>query len=315
MTSYDTLLARPGVPLYDLKQLGIAGTDPRLLFSWFSGNYVTDPTYADAAPEDRANPSRATWADPDYLAQQRRRLPTHQYRRLHLNLPGQPEGAAFDSAAVTAAKETGVTVRPPDPTLIYEAFVDMSGGSHDDAAVAIAHRDPDTGRIVVDLVMDQGRRPPFDPREAVATFARVCHEYRVSQVTGDAFGGETFRRDFEREEIAYVVSPWSRSALYEQLEPLLNAHRVTLPDLPKLEAQLLTLAWRGGKIDHLNREHDDLSNVTAGVAVLVAADEEACWCAAPDCRGYHFFTGPSGERPGETFADAVARRGAIFPGD
>ena len=51
--------------------------------------------------------------------------------------------------------------------------------------------------------------------------------------------------------------------------------------------------------------------------MLVAADEEACWCNAPECRGYHFLTGPSGERPDETFADAVARRGALgwFPGE
>lgn len=33
ITSYDTIYNTPGVPLYDLKQVGKTGTDPRMLFS------------------------------------------------------------------------------------------------------------------------------------------------------------------------------------------------------------------------------------------------------------------------------------------
>ena len=55
-----------------------------------------DPTLAgeDVTPEQRANPSLASWGDDAYLDQQRGRLPTGKYRRLHLNLPGAPDGAA-----------------------------------------------------------------------------------------------------------------------------------------------------------------------------------------------------------------------------
>jgi hypothetical protein len=35
------------------------------------------------------------WVDPDYLVQQQGRVPAHVYRRVHLNLPGLPEGAAY----------------------------------------------------------------------------------------------------------------------------------------------------------------------------------------------------------------------------
>jgi hypothetical protein len=37
ITSYDTVYNSPGVPLHDLKAIGIAGSDPRMLFTWYSG--------------------------------------------------------------------------------------------------------------------------------------------------------------------------------------------------------------------------------------------------------------------------------------
>ena len=64
------------------------------------------------------------------------------------------------------------------------AFVDMSGGSSDDAVLSIGHRDAD-GRAVLDLLMDQGQRPPFDPNKAVERFVRPLREYGVSRAVGD----------------------------------------------------------------------------------------------------------------------------------
>lgn len=114
ITSYASLFHKPGVPLYDLCAMGRAGSDPRLLFSWYAADYTTDTDFANAAPELRANPSIGSWRDgPEYLEQQRRRLPAHKYRRLHLNLPGVPEGSAFQPEPVTDAIARGVTVRLP----------------------------------------------------------------------------------------------------------------------------------------------------------------------------------------------------------
>ena len=61
MTSYDTIYSEPGVPLVDLKKRGMAGDDPRMLFSWYSGEFCTDPAFAGLPPEQRANPSMASW--------------------------------------------------------------------------------------------------------------------------------------------------------------------------------------------------------------------------------------------------------------
>jgi hypothetical protein len=269
VTSYASLFHRPGVPLFDLFAQAKAGVDPRLLFSWYAADFTTDPEFADKAPEARANPSMASWADDGYLAQQQRRLPAHKYRRLHLNLPGLPEGSAYQPEPIMDAVDRGVSVRPPERGITYRAFVDMSGGSSDDAVLGIGHRD-EAGRVVLDCLVDQGQRPPFDPNKAVERFVRVLHEYGCTQVTGDKYAGRTFSSQFEAAGISYRMCERDKSALYEGLEPMVNGRGVVLLDVPQIEQQLLGLVWRGGKIDHPNGEHDDFANACAGVAHVFA---------------------------------------------
>jgi len=67
------------------------------------------------------------------------------------------------------------------------------------------------------------------------------------------------------------VASETKSDYYEQFEPVLNGGVVRLPDIPTLESQLLSLVWRGGKIDHLPGEHDDFANACAGAVALVGA--------------------------------------------
>jgi hypothetical protein len=263
ITSYASIFHRVGVPLFDLFATGKKGEDPRMFFSWYSADYCTDPALENASPEDRANPSRASWQDKNYLEQQRSRLPSHKYRRLHLNLPGSPEGAAFNAERIIDSIARGVHVRLPQPDISYVAFVDMSGGSADDATLAIAHREGNN-RAVLDCVIDQGQRPPFDPRKAVARFATVLRSYRCFHVVGDQYAGNTFVADFARNGISYTASELSKSELYEAAEPRINAGEVVLLDQPDLESQFLGLVWRNNKIDHLSGEHDDWPNAAAG---------------------------------------------------
>src|SRR5215510_9793879 len=65
VTSYATLKHQPGVPLHDFTELARAGTDSRLLHSWYAADYCTDPDMADKTPEERANPSMGTTFDRD----------------------------------------------------------------------------------------------------------------------------------------------------------------------------------------------------------------------------------------------------------
>jgi phage terminase large subunit-like protein len=268
VTSYDTIYNVPGVPLVDYKRLGQSGSDPRMLFSWYSGDLCTDPEFADLPPEQRANPSMASWPEGmAYLDQQRRRLPTHKFRRLHLNMPGAPNGAFLDQGAVIAAIVSGRHVLPPQEGVQYFGFVDMSGGSGDDAVVAIGH--DEEGIAVLDLVKKQASEPPFNPRQAVERFAKALKSYRVSTVSGDAYGGLTFKQDFERLGISFRSSTRTKSQIYEAFEPRLNAGEVELLDIPKLQEQLLTLVTRGARIDHEPNGHDDWANAAAGVVCAI----------------------------------------------
>ena len=90
----------------------------------------------------------------------------------------------------------------------------------------------------------------FNPRDAVRKFAAALKSWGLSQVTGDAYAGQTFRRDFEDLGISYSVSTRSKAEIYDDFEPRLNAGEVELLDDGKLQEQLLTLVIRGSKIDH-----------------------------------------------------------------
>ncbi|WP_342711437.1 hypothetical protein AAFG13_06085 [Bradyrhizobium sp. B124] len=271
VTSYDTIHDEEGVPMHDFKKIGREGADPGMLFSWYSGDYCTDPAFADLAPEERANPSMSSWPEGrDYLARQRRRLPSAQFRRLHLNLPGAPKGVFFDQNIVESAIVAGRSQIEPVDGVDYLAFVDMSGGSSDDATLGIAHWDGT--KAILDVIINQNEPVPFNPRKAVARFAATCKRYRCREVHGDSYAGETFRMDFSDHGIDYRVCKNSRTDHYENLEVALNAGQVELLDPPKLRRELLTIVRRGASLDHMPGQHDDWANSAAGALTLVNPD-------------------------------------------
>jgi hypothetical protein len=301
VTSYASLFNTAGAPLHDLMAIGKSGKEPRLLFSWYSAEHCTDPAFADLPPEARANPSMCSWPDGlAYLETQRARLPTGRYRRLHLNLPGSPEGAAFDQGAVLRCVVTGRRSLPWQDGQRYIGAVDMSGGSADDAVLAIAHRVDRTA--VLDLIVKQPGPPPFDPRYAVARFCDVLQQYKIVKVYGDAFAGQTFRKDFAARDIVYEVRSASASDLYERLEPVINAGELELLDQPTLIEQLVSLVWRGNKIAHEHGAHDDHANALAlAVSVVRAAPEVPIVAPAIFSNGHWWDDGQASTPPPPNF--------------
>jgi len=263
ITTYNTIYNRPGIPLFDLIQRGRAGADPKMHFSWYQADFTTDPDFENAEPELRANPSMKSWGNSGYLESQRIRLPSHKYRRLHLNLPGMPTGAYLDAEKVMDCVVTGRRRLKFNSDFAYKAFVDMSGGSSDDAVLAIGHEEE--GVTVLDLITSQSGKPPFNPRTAIEKFVKILKEYGISKVEGDKYAGETFRQDFKGHKISYRVCPLSKHQLYEALEVAINAREVEILDEPVLYEQLLGLVYRGAKIDHQSGEHDDWANGLAGL--------------------------------------------------
>src|SRR5262249_21879687 len=169
---------------------------------------------------------------------------------------------------VLAAVVEGRRALPPEDGVTYWAFVDMSGGSADDAVLSIAHKVEK--RIVVDLVEKQAGGCPFDPRAAIAKFCDILKRYRLTRVVDDRYAGETFRVDYQGRGVTYQCSDLTTSQLYEQMEPRVNAGEVELLDLPVLTEQLLTLVQKGARVTHEHGAHDDWANACAG-AVQVAA--------------------------------------------
>jgi hypothetical protein len=167
----------------------------------------------------------------------------------------------------------------------------MSGGSNDDACLAVAHK---VGKkIIVDLVVSQVGRPPFDPRAAIKKrFVPLLREFDARRVAGDDYAGETFKFDFAAEGISYRSCPLSASDLYEHLEPKLNAGEIELPDVPKLQEQLLTLVMKGAKVTHQTGDHDDFAASCAGAVWAASAklgfkitEEAKQWARMPYRRG------------------------------
>ncbi len=163
--------------------------------------------------------------------------------------------------------------RPAEPGISYRAFVDPAGGSGKDSmTLAIAHTAD--GVEVLDAIREI--RPPFNPEHAVAEFAGLLKAYRITRVTGDRYAGEWPRERFRANGIEYLVSEKSRSDLYRDLLPLVNAGRAALLDNPRVIAQLAGLERRVGRsgkdaIDAAPGSHEDAANAVAGVLVGTTA--------------------------------------------
>jgi hypothetical protein len=191
----------------------------------------------------------------------------------------------FSKAAIEALCEPGryeqgyFAARAP-----YRAFVDPSGGSSDSYTLAIAHDETrevvigDTKETITVPVLDKivEWQPRFDPEAVSIEVVTICKTYRISSVTGDAFGGEWPRDPLKKRGIGYTLSDRSRSELYLDLLPMVNSARCELLDGTKhirMVNQFANLERRPGRgkdvVDHPTGSHDDVANAVAGVLVNV----------------------------------------------
>jgi hypothetical protein len=116
----------------------------------------------------------------------------------------------------------------------YSAFVDPSGGSADSFTMGISHRDGE--RIYIDATREI--QPPFSPEAVINEFAALCKSYRVRTIVGDKYAGEFPREQFRKRGIEYRCSDKTKSDLFRDLLPLLNAGRIVLPKSDRLVNQI-----------------------------------------------------------------------------
>jgi hypothetical protein len=177
---------------------------------------------------------------------------------------------------VEACIESGCHERPPARAAgrRYSAFIDAAGGSGADSmTLGIAHMED--GVPVLDAIRE--RKPPFSPEDVVTEFAALMKSYGVTKAESDKWGGDWVGEAFRKQNITVVPCAKPKTDIYRELLPLLNAHRVSLLDHPRLIAQLCGLerrTARGGKdsIDHAPLAHDDVANAAAGVLVMVKTE-------------------------------------------
>jgi hypothetical protein len=154
----------------------------------------------------------------------------------------------------------------------YSAFIDAAGGSGTDSmTIAIAHKED--GIPVLDAIRE--RKPPFSPDDVVTEFAALMKSYKIIKAESDKWGGDWVGEAFRKQGITVVPSALPKSDMYRELLPLLNAHRCSLLDSPRLVQQLCGLerrTARSGKdsIDHAPNGHDDVANAAAGALRIVS---------------------------------------------
>ena len=176
-------------------------------------------------------------------------------------------------AVVDACVEPGCHERPPARAAgrTYSAFIDAAGGSGSDSmTMGIAHMED--GIPVLDALRE--RRPPFSPDDVVTEFSDLMKSYGVTKAESDRWGGDWVGEAFRKQNITVVPCAKPKSDIYREVLPILNAHRCSLLDHPRLIAQLCGLerrTARGGRdsIDHAPLAHDDVANAAAGVLVMV----------------------------------------------
>jgi hypothetical protein len=176
---------------------------------------------------------------------------------------------------------------PPEPGITYSGFCDPSGGISDSMTLAVAHLSADAV-CILDAILEV--RPPFDPEVAVAECTSVLQRFGVTRVIGDRYAGEWPKARFAEHGISFEQSARPKSDLYDDLLPLLNAHRVELLDHHRLAAQLVGLERRTSRqgkdsIDHSPGGHDDLANVVAGSLVTLDLDRRPALVKQSDMLG------------------------------
>jgi hypothetical protein len=176
-----------------------------------------------------------------------------------------------DPGAIAAVTVTGRRELPRQEGIRYYAFTDPSGGSQDAWTLAVTHST--NGTTVLDALRE--RQPPFSPADVVDDYGEFLKTYGISEVEGDHYGGEFPRELFRRHGITYKTADRTKSDLYREWLPMLNAGHMELLDIPRLKTQFCGLerkVTRAGEdsITHAPGGHDDLANAAAGALVRAA---------------------------------------------
>jgi hypothetical protein len=93
--------------------------------------------------------------------------------------------------------------------------------------LAIGHEEERVvdGEKILIPVLDKVKEwvPKFDPEAVSKEVVQICKDYKITQVTGDAYGGEWPRDPLKKRGIAYILCEKTRSELYLDFLPVVNS--------------------------------------------------------------------------------------------
>lgn len=283
ITSYDSVTDAEGQPLHDLKKLGMSSTDPKFFFSWYSGDYCTDPAFADLDPEARANPSMSTWQEGRaYLDQQRARLPQNIFKRLHLNLPSTAE-SFIDMKLWDACIDPDWREVLHDRSITVYVGVDV-GVKHDATAVVAVYFDH--AAKVVKLVFHRVFVPPksgqLDLRLVGDTIRTIGSRYRVAEILYDPNQMQAIAQELARDHFPMTEFPQTQQNLTlasENLFQLIQQRNIVLyPDAGMRLAASRAIATempRGWRFDKAKQSHKVDVIVALSMAAHAAIEGQA----------------------------------------
>ena len=154
-----------------------------------------------------------------------------------------------------------------------KAFVDMSGGSHDDS-VLCASSLLENGTI--EQLFLRAIKSPHSPLKAIEEFSKVLKSYNLFEVTGDSYASGFNRETWQQNGVNYIDSERSKSEIYLEMLPLINTQTVSLLDDPETMAQFRSLERRRGRVkdvvDHPRGQKDDRCNAVSGSTILCKQD-------------------------------------------
>jgi hypothetical protein len=194
-----------------------------------------------------------------------------------------------------ATDHDGVAEVPPRPGLVYVCFVDSSGGTGGDSyTIAIAHKvkaqpirladgrvfkTEEDDKYVLDVVRGTPRGRIFDPHKVTREYAKLCKQYNIARVVGDAYGREWVTQCWRDCGLQYVTGQRTKVEIYLEALPLFTRGQVTLRPNEILLRELRLLerkTTRTGRdfVGHPPRGRDDYANAALGALVMLQLDAQ-----------------------------------------
>ncbi|MDA2933443.1 hypothetical protein MYX82_03775 [Acidobacteria bacterium AH-259-D05] len=236
-----------------------------MLWQMYSKHYGKDtPVLVWQAPTEKMNPS----IDPEIIREAYEDDPISAAAEYGAEFRRDIEAFIPQEAVEAVVVENRKELLPAED-IRYFGFVDPSGGSQDSFTLAISHLEGDV--IVLDALRE--RVTPFSPRQVVEEFSQLLRQYRITQVSGDRYGGQFPRELFKEHGIDYRPSDKVKSEIYIETLALLNSESVELLDHQRLITQLCSLERRTSRsgrdsIDHPPHSKDDIANSVCGAVLL-----------------------------------------------